>query len=108
MKKLLVLLLVVLSLVSVSACGKGDNSNGSQQGGTQSTVSTEKNKKELAESCIDKSVTELKKLIGEPQSSEYVPSCLSPGKGEDGNLFYDGFTVYTYRYEGKETVTYVE
>ena len=107
MKKLLVLLLVAVALLSVSAC-KGSDTTSSQQGGTQSTVSTEKSKKELAESCIDKSVTELKALIGEPESSEYVPSCLSPGKGEDGNLFYDGFTVYTYRYEGKETVSFVE
>lgn len=108
MKKLLVLLLVAVSLLSFSACGEGNNTTGSQSGDAQSTVSTEKSKKELAESCIDKSVAELKALIGEPESSEYVPSCLSPGKGEDGNLFYEGFTVYTYRYEGKETVSFVE
>ena len=29
--------------------------------------------------------------IGEPLSSDYAPSCL--GEGEDGNLYYDGFTV---------------
>ena len=35
------------------------------------------------------------------------PSCL--GEGEDGNLYYDGFTVYTYRdVDGSETVSYVE
>ena len=44
--------------------------------------------------------------IGEPESSDYAPSCL--GEGEDGNLYYDGFTVYTYRENGTETVVYVE
>ena len=45
--------------------------------------------------------------IGEPLSSDYAPSCL--GEGEDGNLYYDGFTVYTYRdTSGAETVNYVE
>ena len=45
--------------------------------------------------------------IGEPLSSDYAPSCL--GEGEDGNLYYDGFTVYTYRdTDGTETVNYVE
>lgn len=45
--------------------------------------------------------------IGEPESSDYAPSCLC--EGEDGNLYYDGFTVYTYRdVDGSETVNYVE
>lgn len=45
--------------------------------------------------------------VGEPFSSDYAPSCL--GEGEDGNLYYDGFTVYTYRdVDGSETVNYVE
>ena len=45
--------------------------------------------------------------VGEPLSSDYAPSCL--GEGEDGNLYYDGFTVYTYRdTDGSETVSYVE
>ena len=45
--------------------------------------------------------------VGEPLSSDYAPSCL--GEGEDGNLYYDGFTVYTYRdTDGTETVNYVE
>ena len=47
-------------------------------------------------------------LIGEPGSSDYAPSCLNPGVGEDGNLYYEGFIVYTYREGDTETVTYVE
>ena len=41
--------------------------------------------------------------IGEPNDSRYAQSCL--GDGEDGELYYDGFTVYTYRApDGTETV----
>ena len=65
-------------------------------------------KKALAESCIDKDVSELYALIGEPESADYAPSCLNPGVGEDGNLYYDGFIVYTYREGDTETVQYVE
>jgi len=62
--------------------------------------------KATAESFIGASVEELIAAIGEPQSSDYAPSCLGPG--EDGNLYYDGFVVYTYREDGTETVEYVE
>lgn len=53
-----------------------------------------------------KPVEDLIAAIGEPVSSDYAPSCL--GEGEDGNLYYDGFTVYTYRDDTGETVSYVE
>ena len=53
-----------------------------------------------------KPVEDLIAAIGEPLSSDYAPSCL--GEGEDGNLYYDGFTVYTYRDDTGETVSYVE
>lgn len=59
--------------------------------------------KELAMTFIDKSVEELIAAIGEPTGSDYAPSCL--GSGEDGELFYDGFSVYTYREGDTETVT---
>lgn len=58
--------------------------------------------KELAMTFIDKSVEELIAAIGEPSGSDYAPSCL--GDGEDGELFYDGFSVYTYREGDVETV----
>lgn len=61
----------------------------------------------LAESCIDKSVEELYKLIGEPDSSDYAPSCLDEN-GEDGILYYENFIVYTYREGDSETVSFVE
>lgn len=47
-------------------------------------------------------VSALYDAIGEPSGSSYAPSCLGPG--EDGNLYYDGFTVATYREGDKETV----
>jgi len=62
--------------------------------------------KTTAESLIGAAVEELIAAIGEPESSDYAPSCIGPG--EDGNLYYEGFIVYTYREDGTETVEYVE
>ena len=58
---------------------------------------------ELAKSYVDKPLSELQAEIGEPVSSSYVSSCLIPG-GEDGELHYDGFTVYTVKSSDSETV----
>ena len=58
---------------------------------------------ELAKSFVDKPLSELQAEIGEPVSSSYVSSCLVPG-GEDGELHYDGFTVYTVKSGDSETV----
>lgn len=62
--------------------------------------------KETAEKLIGKTTAELFAAIGEPESSDYAPSCLGPG--EDGNLYYDGFTVYTYRENGVDTIRIVQ
>ena len=57
----------------------------------------------LALTYVDQDISKLIAVIGEPVSSDYAPSCL--GAGEDGNLYYDGFIVATYRDEsGKEVV----
>ena len=58
--------------------------------------------KEQAMAYIGQSVSSMISAIGAPNSSSYAPSCL--GAGEDGELLYDGFTVYTYREGGNETV----
>ena len=58
---------------------------------------------ELAKSFVDKPLSELQAELGEPLSSTYVSSCLIPG-GEDGELHYDGFTVYTVKSADSETV----
>lgn len=126
MKKLIALLLAALMLLSLCAC---DNSEvpaaestepSSQEAPSQNTeepteqatepqtTEPEKTPFELASECIDKTVQELYDLVGEPKSADYAPSCLNPGVGEDGNLYYEGFIVYTYREGDKETVSYVE
>ena len=58
--------------------------------------------KETASAFIGQSVSSLIAAIGQPLSQGYAPSCL--GDGEDGELIYDGFTVYTYREGGTEIV----
>ena len=45
----------------------------------------------------------LYEAIGEPFDSSYAPSCIG-GTGEDGELYYEGFYVASYRNEGKEIV----
>ena len=57
---------------------------------------------DTARAYIGQSVSSLIAAIGSPLSQSYAPSCLGPG--EDGELIYDGFTVYTYRENGVETV----
>lgn len=55
---------------------------------------------------IGSDVNALYGAFGYPNSSSYASSCMGPG--EDGILFYGGFTVYTYREGGVETVQSVE
>lgn len=59
-------------------------------------------RRELAKSFLDKDAEDLIKELGEPLERNYAPSCL--GDGEDGELVYEGFLVYTYREDGRETV----
>lgn len=73
---------------------------------TTAAQTVEESLKDKAMTCLDKPVEELFALVGEPESSEYGPSCL--GQGEDGCLYYEGFTVYTYKEGDQETVQYVE
>ena len=61
---------------------------------------------ETAKLLIGKTTKELFEAIGMPEYSDYAQSCL--GTGEDGNLYYDGFTVYTYREGDVETIRIVE
>lgn len=58
---------------------------------------------EQARSFIGKDVQDLIAELGEPTERSYAPSCV--GSGEDGELQYEGFTVYTYREGDRETVT---
>ena len=59
---------------------------------------------EIAQSYMEKPVSELIDAIGEPISSAYAGfSCLIPG-GDDGELYYDGFVVSTVKSGDSETV----
>ena len=60
-------------------------------------------RRELAREYLDRDAAELIEALGEPLERNYAPSCL--GGGEDGELVYEGFTVYTYREGDRETVT---
>lgn len=57
---------------------------------------------DIALSLIGENVGTLYDAIGEPSDSSYASSCM--GKGEDGELYYDGFIVCTYREDGAEIV----
>ncbi len=120
MKKILAILLCFVVLLSFCACGgkeepqvPADTQNGTVNSGgdieqTESSDVPEstKNAADIARSFIDKPVSELYAQIGEPETSDYAPSCM--GDGEDGMLYYDGFIVYTYREGDVETVCDVE
>lgn len=56
-----------------------------------------------AAAFVGSSISSLYAAIGyPPNGSSYASSCL--GDGEDGELYYDGFIVYTYRLGDVETI----
>lgn len=128
MKKMIVMLLAAVLLLGLCACGKETPAPTEPEivaapkveataaavetvpatetpAAPAETAAPAADKKALAESCMDKDISELYALIGEPESAEYAPSCLV--EGDDGTLYYDGFIVYTTR-EGDEQTGYVE
>lgn len=124
MKKALIMLLCAALALSLAACGEpatDPNTASPEPVVEPSEPAAEVNESEppaentesgeslleIAKTFEDAPLDELIAAIGEPVSRDYAPSCL--GDGEDGNLYYDGFTVYTYRdTDGEETVNYVE
>ena len=125
MKKALTVLLAALLALSLAACGDAgteptaaptEEPAATEPAATEPAAEPEETEPaaepedsllETAKTVEGADVNELIAAIGEPESSDYAPSCL--GEGEDGNLYYDGFTVYTYRdTDGTETVNYVE
>ena len=68
----------------------------------ESSAPAENENKKLAEDLIGEDVSKLYEAIGEPNDSSYAGSCLGPG--EDGELHYDGFTVYTYKEDDSEII----
>lgn len=129
MKKLTCLLLALTLLLGLAACGEEpaevteEPAAGSVEPAAEPSAAPEASEApaeeseapaeeepsplEAAKEFEGAPLEDLIAAVGEPLSSDYAPSCL--GEGEDGNLYYDGFTVYTYRdVDGSETVNYVE
>ena len=61
---------------------------------------------ETALTFVDQDAAALVQAIGEPLETQYEASCSGPG--DDGAWTYDGFTVYTYRENGVETIVDAE
>lgn len=92
MKKLCAILLITTMLLTLAACG-----------GDAKKDLTPEERLEAAQGLIGEDVSKLYDAIGEPDDSNYASSCI--GDGEDGELYYDGFNVYTYRApDGAESV----
>ena len=128
MKKITVILLALCLMLSLAACGKEEAPAPTEAPAPVVTETpaapaapapteapapveeapAEPSDMEKAESCIGGSVEDLYDLIGEPQSSDYAPSCNGGEGAEDGNLYYDGFIVYTLKEGDNETVVFVE
>ena len=106
MKKTMILA-GALALALLAGCSAGviSSEDGPTQvvGVTTTADMTPAEQVELVKTLIDAPVEELYEAIGQPEDSAYASSCL--GEGEDGELYYEGFTVYTYRDpDGSESV----
>lgn len=106
MKKILIFLLAFAMLL-LAACGKPaeETTEVTETAETVETAETaEPAKFETAKTFIGKDIAELLTAIGQPRDSMYADSCL--GEGDDGELYYDGFTVYTYRPSAEQETVY--
>jgi len=108
----IVILFSIVLAILLSACGPANSPAATPAPTAEAVPETvspavpEVDAKELAVSMIDKEVSELIAVIGEPVSSDYAKSCL--GNGDDGELVFDGFTVYTYKEGNSEIIIDVE
>lgn len=109
MKKLIVLAAVLM--LCLSGCGGSDAPEATPTPAptptpeVTATPAPAASALEIAQGYVEQEVAGLIEEIGEPLASEYVSSCMGPG--QDGELNYDGFTVYTYKEGSSEIVKVV-
>ena len=83
---------------------EAENNNAPQQSSREDWLASLSEEQRKAEELVGESVEELFAAIGQPIRSIYSVSCLVDN-GEDGLLYYDGFTVSTTRWpDGTELV----
>lgn len=109
LKRILSLALVLLLALSICACGSPSQPAPTPEASASPVpeaaapeADTPEARRELALSFVNKDAAALIEALGEPLERSYAPSCL--GSGQDGELRYEGFTVYTYREGDRETV----
>ena len=104
LKRILSLVLVLLLALSICACGSPSQPAPTPEASVSPApeADTPEARRELALSFVNKDAAALIEALGEPLERSYAPSCL--GSGQDGELRYEGFTVYTYREGDRETV----
>ncbi len=109
MRRTILLLLLCAVLTLAAGChdpGETKDAGAAalpEAGDAELSELTAEEKIERARELIDAPIDDLYQAIGKPGSSAYASSCL--GEGDDGELYYDGFTVYTYRdTDGSESV----
>ena len=130
MKKLTAIVLCALLLLTLAGCGKDTapaptaaptsaptqapaaETPAPTQAPTEAPAETNEDAAETVEAIramIGQPVQDLYDFIGQPtQGTDYGPSCLVTG-GQDGQLFYDGFCVYTLvKPDGSESIYDVE
>ena len=91
---------------SGSSSASGSMSSSANSGTSGSSSEKKAPTKSDAQAFIGKSASSMIAAIGAPASKSYASSCM--GDGEDGELHYSGFTVYTYKEGSSEKVTDVE
>lgn len=104
MKRVLFLLLTVLLVLSLVACGEdapSKDTSGPESNYAGESADTEPDI-ETVRNMIGQPVSALYELIGQPNDSSYASSCM--GSGDDGELYYEAFTVVTYREGDSENI----
>ena len=132
MKKTTAILISVLIVLMLCACGKSGVVSVTTEPAPSAQVSTESTPEvestpdvvedstedntpdtgldaqaqelfEKAQALKGEDIEKLYEAIGYPQSSDYAPSCLAQG-GQDGELLYDGFVVISFKNGDTEVV----